>query len=260
MVEFIGMAVILCCVIGGISWFYNKWATANAAEGKPAPFSKLTESELVKKFNGLGEALKSANGRGIDQIASDMLNVLKEYKCRKIEQFVESEQLLNKNKNHLTEEIAKVDKQIARLKADALALKKDNMTDEDFEIGALYMAQIDETEKLKQDLIKTAKDNEDQIAKVDKQVKSFNAKYTIKEGSITNMIIKAKTQKNFSNVDLKLNDLISEFNDKVQDIEIEQKVRAEISGTPQEDEVESANFIANKDAYVAKYKELLGNK
>lgn len=260
MIEFIGGVVVLVCLVACIIWGFEKWSTANKADGKSLPFSKLSESELVKKFNGLGESLTGADNRSIDKIASEMLAVLKEYKCRKIEQFVESEQMLNKNKNHLNEEIGKVDSQIARLKADALALSKDNMTDDDYEIGALYMAQIEDTQKLKDELIATAKENDAQMERVDKQVKSFNAKYTIKEGSITNMIIKAKTHKNFSSVDLKLNDLISEFNDKVQDIEIEQKVRAQIQGTPEDVDETPASFVVNKEEYINKFKEMINKK
>lgn len=259
MLEFIGGVVVFVFLIlfGCYLYSYIK----NKKNDNSAPFSSLTENELVKKFNNLADSLTSKSKRSIDKIASEMLAVLKEYKCKKIEQFVESTQMLTKNKNHLNEEIAKVNSLITKLKADAMALNKENMTDEDYEIGAMYMAQIEDTEKLKQDLIDTLAENDKQLERVDKQVKSFNAKYTIKEGSITNMIIKAKTHKNFSAVDLKLNDLISEFNDKVTDIEIEQRVKSQIAGTEHtDDEDKSPNFLANKEKYVEKFKNMINSK
>lgn len=74
-----------------------------------------------------------------------MLSVLREYKCRKIEQFVEAEQMLSKNKLHITEQPETLNQQLNKLKTDDKKLKKETMSDEDYELGALYMGQIDET-------------------------------------------------------------------------------------------------------------------
>ena len=61
------------------------------------------ELELIKKFNSLCDKLAGSNERTIDSISNDMLNILKEYKARKIEQFVESTQMLTKNKRHIND-------------------------------------------------------------------------------------------------------------------------------------------------------------
>ena len=72
------------------------------------------------------------------------------------------------------------------------------------------------------------------------------------------MIIQAKTTKNISTVDLKLNDLISEFKDKVQDNEIEYNVKAQINGTAEEEEQNSPEFEVNKDKYIEEFKNFVG--
>lgn len=256
MLEFIGGIVVICimCIIGIYIYNHIK-SNKNTVKSN---FTNMSENDLVKTFNKLANSLSGSPNRNIDNIASEMLAVLKEYKCKKIEQFIESTQMLTKNRQHIDEEIVKLDNVISKLKADALNLNKENMTDDDYELGAMYMAQIDDTINLKNDLIKTSEENKNQLDRIDKQIKSFNAKYAIKEGSITNMIIKAKTHKNFSSVDIKLNDLISEFNDKVTDIEVEQKVRAQIANTESDENTDkSPNFIAHKEEYIAKFKNML---
>ena len=56
---------------------------------------------------------------------------------------------------------------------------------------------------------------------------------------------------------MKLNDLISEFNDKVSDVEIEQNVRAKINGVEHNDEDCSTEFLAHKSEYVEKFKKMI---
>lgn len=255
MLEFVFIFLLLFA-IGWLLYKTNKFSS-NKTSNEGA-FSGLGENELIKKFNSLCDKLAGSNERTIDSISNDMLNILKEYKARKIEQFVESTQMLTKNKRHINEEIIKINENINKLKRNAFELKKDTMSDEDYLIGAMYVSQIEDSEKLLEELKATLSENDKQLERVEKQVNSFNAKYTLKEGSIMNMIIKAKTHKNFSNVDLKLNDLISEFNDKVSDVEIEQKVRAKINGVEHNDDEEfSSDFITHKSEYVEKFKQLI---
>lgn len=257
MITLIGYAVVIVCVVCGGFAVLKKWNRANEADGIESPLSKLSENELIKKFNGLADSLGTSKKRDLDSIANELTAVLKEYKCRKVEQFIESEQLLLKNKNHLMEEIKKLDDQILSIKKEALNLKSDHMTEDDIEAGALYMAQIAETEKLKEQLQKTFDDNDARYKTVEKQVKNFNIKYTLKETSIANMIVMAKTTKNISTVDLKLNDLISEFKDKVQDAEVEYHVRSQINGTTEEDTETSPDFEVNKDKYMEEFKNFI---
>lgn len=255
MLEFVFIFLLLFA-IGWLLYKTSKFSS-NKTSNEGA-FSGLGENELIKKFNSLCDKLAGSNERTIDSISNDMLNILKEYKARKIEQFVESTQMLTKNKRHINEEIIKINENINKLKRNAFELKKDTMSDEDYLIGAMYVSQIEDSEKLLEELKATLSENDKQLERVEKQVNSFNAKYTLKEGSIMNMIIKAKTHKNFSNVDLKLNDLISEFNDKVSDVEIEQKVRAKINGVEHNDDEEfSSDFVAHRSEYVEKFKQLI---
>lgn len=256
MIEFIGGVVVLLCVIV-VGWsVFNRVKTNSGSSD--TPLSKLTENDLISRFNKLTEFLVNPGSRTLDDIAKELVNVLKEYKCRKVEQFIESEQLLAKNRNHLDEQIAKLKGQINKLKADAKALKKENMTEEDLENGALYMAQIAETEKVLTQIEKTREENEARFENVEKQVKNFNVKYTLKETAISNMIVQAKTTKNISTVDLKLNDLISEFKDKVQDNEIEYNVKAQINGTQDEEETNSPEFEANREKFIEDFKNFIG--
>ena len=258
MIEFIGGVVVLLCVVA-VGWsIYSKVKSNSASGDGDTPLSKLTENDLISRFNKLTDFLIYPGKRTLDDIAKELINVLKEYKCRKVEQFVESEQLLAKNRNHLDEQISKLQVQINKLKADAKALKKDNMTADDLENGALYMAQIAETEKVLEQIRRTREENEARFEAVEKQVKNFNVKYTLKETAISNMIVQAKTTKNISTVDLKLNDLISEFKDKVQDNEIEYNVKAQINGTAEEEETNSPEFEANKDMYIEQFKNFVG--
>ena len=253
MITLIGYAVVIACVVGCAYAILTKLKTTDS------PLNSLSENELVKKFNGLATMIGSSSKRNIDSIAEELKQVLKEYKCRKIEQFIESQQLLAKNRNHLNEEIDKLTLQIKKLNNDATALASNNtMTDDDLEAGALIMAQIEETEKLKETLRKTYDENEKRFETVEKQIKNFNIKYTLKETSITNMIVLAKTSKSISNVDLKLNDLISEFKDKVQDNEIEYNVKSQINGT-NDDEANPIEFDLNKDKYIDQFKKFVKN-
>ena len=256
MITLIGYAVVLVLVIAGVFAIINKWneRTSNNSNNN-SPLSGLSENELIKKFNGLADLLGSSKKRDVDTIAEELKAVLKEYKCRKIEQFVESEQLLTKNKSHLKEEMDKLDIQAHKLESDAkaLATNKESLSQEDLESGALIMAQISETKKLKDQLQKTYDENDKRFNQVEKQVKTFNVRYTLKETSISNMIVMAKTSKNISTVDLKLNDLISEFKDKVQDAEIEYNVKSQINGTTDETE-NPIEFDVNKDKYIEEFK------
>ena len=258
MIEFIGGVVVLLCVVI-VGWsVFSKIKSNSTSDDGDTPLSKLTENDLISRFNRLTEFLINPGKRTLDDISKELINVLKEYKCRKVEQFVESEQLLAKNRNHLDEQIIKLQNQISKLEADAKALKKEKMTDLDYENGALYMAQIAETKKVLDQIKKTREENEKRFENVEKQVKQFNVKYTLKETAISNMIIQAKTTKNISTVDLKLNDLISEFKDKVQDNEIEYNVKAQINGTADEEEQNSPEFEVNKDKYIEEFKNFVG--
>lgn len=258
MIEFIGGVVVLLCVVI-VGWsVFSKIKSNSTSDDGDTPLSKLTENDLISRFNRLTEFLINPGKRTLDDISKELINVLKEYKCRKVEQFVESEQLLAKNRNHLDEQIIKLQNQISKLEADAKALKKEKMTDLDYENGALYMAQIAETKKVLDQIKKTREENEKRFENVEKQVKQFNVKYTLKETAISNMIIQAKTTKNISTVDLKLNDLISEFKDKVQDNEIEYNIKAQINGTAEEEEQNSPEFEVNKDKYIEEFKNFVG--
>ena len=258
MIEFIGGVVVLLCVVI-VGWsVFSKIKSNSTSDDGDTPLSKLTENDLISRFNRLTEFLINPGKRTLDDISKELINVLKEYKCRKVEQFVESEQLLAKNRNHLDEQIIKLQNQISKLESDARALKKEKMTDLDYENGALYMAQIAETKKVLDQIKKTREENEKRFENVEKQVKQFNVKYTLKETAISNMIIQAKTTKNISTVDLKLNDLISEFKDKVQDNEIEYNVKAQINGTAEEEEQNSPEFEVNKDKYIEEFKNFVG--
>lgn len=255
MITLIGYAVVLVCVVCGVFAVIRKFNIANKAEGVDSPLSGLSENELIKKFNGLADLLGSSKKRDVDTIAEELKAVLKEYKCRKVEQFVESEQLLTKNKNHLKEEMDKLDLQAQKLEADAKAIasNKDNLSQEDLECGALIMAQISETKKLRDQLQNTYEENDKRFNAVEKQVKTFNVRYTLKETSISNMIVMAKTSKSISTVDLKLNDLISEFKDKVQDAEIEYNVKSQINGNTEEND-NPVEFDLNKDKFIEEFK------
>ena len=257
MITLIGYVVVALCIVCTGFWLIKRWNESNETCGFESSLSKLSENDLVKKFNGLADTLGSSKKRDLDSIANELVAVLKEYKCRKVEQFVESEQLLLKNKNHLMEEMKKLDEQILNIKKEALNLKSDHMTEDDIEAGALYMAQIDETNKLKEQLQKTYDDNDSRYKAVEKQVKNFNIKYTLKETSIANMIVMAKTTKNISTVDLKLNDLISEFKDKVQDAEVEYHVKSQINGLKDDDVETSPDFEVNKDKYMEEFKNFI---
>lgn len=246
--------VVLTCIVFLVGLFvslFYLYLKYNGLINKPkSKFGGLSECELcelVKNFNSLGKKLLGSSDRSIDKIADDMLSVLREYKCRKIEQFVEAEQMLSKNKRHITEQLETLNQQMNKLKTDTKKLKKETMSDEDYELGALYMAQIEETEKLQNDLQNTLAENNKQLEYIKKQIKQFNVKYTLKEGNITNMIIKAKNHKNISNADIELNDLITEFKDKV---------KPQINGDTNT-EIQDQNFIVNKEDYINKFKKYI---
>lgn len=250
MLEFIGGGVVLLVMIWAGITIYGKVSNGKSI----GSISGMSEGGLIKRFNSL---VSSITDRNINTVKEELLAILKEYKNRKIEQFVESKQLLKHSENTLSEQIGTIDGNAKSIRAKAIELKaksKDGeLSDADKELGALYMCQLEKTEEAKKKLIDAKKIIADKTEILDRKIENFNVKYELKKTDINVMIATAISIKNTSDIDIKLNDLISEFNEKVSDAEIEHEVKAKINGVENDDESNDVDYITKKDEYKEKF-------
>lgn len=182
----------------------------------------LSESKIVKKFNRL---VRSINERNINTVKDELLDVIEEYKAVKVNQFIDSKNQISSSMRIINEELessnlsrANVKKQIAKLKQDE---------NPDVAVGASLVYQYERMGEMISRMNEIKKSLEEKDAHLEREIESFNAKYAMKKAEVSMMIAEAISIKNVSNIDLRLNDLVTEF-----------KAKAE--------EQENANYVKNK--------------
>lgn len=245
MFTFIGL---VCTVL----FAYLAFCTISSS--KTTSIKKLKENDLVKKFN---KTLKKLTERNIDTVKEELLDILNEYRNRKCDSFIESKKLLNDSLSMVRSQILEIDIQISNLKRKIKTIK-DNIdkglaSEEEQKSGTLYLMEYEKLKHLRDSLVKSESILEDKLNTLDHNIDTFNHRYSIKKSEITVMIANAAAVRSVSGVDIKLNDLVSEFESKVREEEIKQEVKEKIFGSNIEKEIDF-DISSNYEEYLEKLK------
>lgn len=186
------------------------------------------ENKIARKFNSI---LKTINSKNIDEVKTELLECLDEYKVHKMNHFIESEILIERALKEVRESRYDNVKTLNRLSKEIHDLKcKSDLTQEEMELGAQYTYNYDSINKCTEQLSTTEKALEDKKVKLNAKVKLFKSKYDLKRSKITLMIVNSISINDVTSDDLKLNDLISEFDDKAMEAKVKEDVISQING------------------------------
>lgn len=247
MLSFLGGIVVLMIMLY-IGYCAYVWSV------KRKLTSKLQESDLVKKFN---QAVKKITDRNLEIIKEELLNILEEYRSIKCENFIETKNLLEKCKDSVKSQVILLLKQESELydkvKSISVEAKAGKLSPEDEKYGALQLAELEKLREVKQRLLNSANSISDKISQVDSTINLFNYKYELKKSEIIIMIANAATIKNNISIDLKLNDLVTEFRTKARENEIRTEVTEKIYGTSPSPEKNTIDNY-NESEYIEKLK------
>lgn len=220
---------------------------------KTTSVKNLKDLDLVKKFN---KTLKKLTERNIDTVKEELLDILNEYRNRKCQSFIESKKLLEDSSCMVRSQIVEIDTQIYNLKRNIKTIKsnieKGLATEEEQKSGTIYLMEYEKTVKMRESLEKSELILKEKLSALDYSIETFNHKYSLKKSEITVMIANATAVKNVNGIDIKLNDLVSEFESKVREEEIKQEVTGKIFGN-KEKEID-LNLSGNYEMYLEKLK------
>lgn len=206
-------------------WILSKVLTRTT---KTKLTKELTESELVKKFNKL---VKSITSRNLETVESELLDILEKYRDIKCENFINAKTRLEKSKLELKNQLEQVKNLEKDMIKNIAALKSDTTLDEAILVrGGQHVFCLEHLRHGKNKLIESIDLISEKLVVVNNNITTFNQRYAIKKAEIIAMIANATTIENASDIDLKLNDLVSEFDTKVRENKIKDEVRGEIYG------------------------------
>ncbi len=233
----------------GLIWtvLFAYLAFCIVSNSRTTSIKKLKENDLVKKFN---KTLKKLTERNIDTVKEELLDILDEYRNRKCDSFIESKKILNDSFSMVRSQILEIDIQISNLKRKIKTIK-DNIneglaSEEEQKSGAIYFMEYEKLKQLRDSLVNSESILKNKLNTLDHNIDTFNHRYSIKKSEITVMIANAAAVRNVSGVDIKLNDLVSEFESKVREEEIKQEVKEKIFGSNTEKEIDfdiSSNYV-----------------
>ena len=154
-------------------------------------------------------------------------------------------------------QILEIDIQISNLRKNIKIIKinidKGLASEEEQKSGAIYFMEYEKLKQLRDSLVKSESILENKLNTLDHNIDTFNHRYSIKKSEITVMIANAAAVRNVSGVDIKLNDLVSEFESKVREEEIKQEVKGKIFGSNTEKEIDF-DISSNYEEYLEKLK------
>lgn len=240
----------------GLVWtvLFAYLAFCIVSSSRTTSIKKLEESDLVKRFN---KTLKKLTERNIDTVKKELLDILDEYRNRKCDSFIESKKLLNDSLSMVRSQILEIDIQISNLRKNIKIIKinidKGLASEEEQKSGAIYFMEYEKLKQLRDSLVKSESILENKLNTLDHNIDTFNHRYSIKKSEITVMIANAAAVRNVSGVDIKLNDLVSEFESKVREEEIKQEVKGKIFGSNTEKEIDF-DISSNYEEYLEKLK------
>lgn len=230
---------LVILVIAMVVWYkVQKYKTENGT-------IDLNEDKLIKKFNGL---VKKINPRNIEDVKLDLFKILDKYKFIKCEQFIENRTHIQASRKQVQEQIRATDSSRSAVKDNILRLKRSENPDEI--LGAQLAYQYEKlgemTEQLKSaEMTLLKKDSE-----FDRELDLFNSKFALKKAEVSMMIANAISLKNISSIDIRLEDLVSEFQQKVAEQENADYVRGKLYGNSESAASESTFDF---DAYKQKF-------
>lgn len=183
----------------------------------------LSESKIVKKFNRL---VRSINERNINTVKDELLEVIEEYKAVKVNQFIDSKNQISSSKRIINEEIANSELSRANVKKQIVKLK--NTTNPDVANGASLVYQYERISDMINRMEEIKNSLEEKDAHLEREIETFNAKYAMKKAEVSMMIAQAISIKNVSNIDLRLNDLVTEFKTKAEEQENSNYIKSKV--------------------------------
>ena len=183
----------------------------------------LSESKIVKKFNRL---VRSINERNINTVKDELLEVIEEYKAVKVNQFIDSKNQISSSKRIINEEIANSELSRANVKKQIVKLK--NTTNPDVANGASLVYQYERISVMINRMEEIKNSLEEKDAHLEREIETFNAKYAMKKAEVSMMIAQAISIKNVSNIDLRLNDLVTEFKTKAEEQENSNYIKSKV--------------------------------
>lgn len=213
---------------------------------------KLSESELVKKFNSL---VKTLTERNLEDVKSELLDILDKYREVKCNSFIESKTILVNSKESILQQVEILSQEESNLLSSIYTIKEcmqnGQSTESDINAGARFLYEVEKLREAKNSLKKAVEDLNEKINSIDNNINLFNHRYLLKKSEITLMIANAISVQNVSGIDLKLNDLVTEFKTKVRENEIKKEVTGKIYNVSTSQTTEK-DF--NKDEYIEKLK------
>ena len=189
----------------------------------------LDENKIIKKFNKL---IRNLGKRNIDTVKEELLELLDQYKICKQNQFEHAN-------IQLTRAITDIAKQIISLKNlsneylnKAKEVKNNNGSSK---VGARYLYHKDRMDEVIKKLEAMKVTTEGKKNTLLENIELFDSEYAIKKGEISVMIANSIEFGVGCDVDLKLNNLISEFQGMVSDQEAVKEVNEKMNHIEKEE-------------------------
>lgn len=185
----------------------------------------VNENELIKKFN---RVVKRLTERNIEDVKADLFKILDRYKFIKCEQFIENRAQIQSARKQVTEQIEQTIRSRSDVRRQVQNLKESG--NPDATLGAQLVYQYDMLGEMIEKL-EVAKDNLTRKEyEFDRELGLFNSKFALKKAEVSMMIANAISLKNISTIDIRLEDLVSEFQQKVDEQENSDYVRTKLYG------------------------------
>lgn len=185
----------------------------------------VNENELIKKFN---RVVKRLTERNIEDVKADLFKILDRYKFIKCEQFIENRAQIQSARKQVTEQIEQTIRSRSDVRRQVQNLKESGNPDAN--LGAQLVYQYDMLGEMIEKL-EVAKDNLTRKEyEFDRELGLFNSKFALKKAEVSMMIANAISLKNISTIDIRLEDLVSEFQQKVDEQENSDYVRTKLYG------------------------------
>ena len=244
MLSFIGgLVVIVVLVYLGLG-IYSSYLKKKIS----APIS---ESKLINRFN---KTLKKLTERNLDQVKEELLEILGEYREIKCKEFTDSIVLLKNSRRSINSQIDVVLAQESNIIKNIRKLKQSSSDNTGSEkIGAMYVYELEKLGNVKTKLNACLSSLDTKLESVDQNMALFEHRYSMKQSEIAIMIAEAIAIKDVSMVDLKINDLITEFKTKTEENEIAINVRKKIYKTDSFVSTDDENNY-NTEEYLEKFR------
>lgn len=213
-------SIILLTIVGTAIWYFVK---KNKSEHGSI---NVNENELVKKFN---RVVRRLTERNIEDVKADLFKILDKYKFVKCEQFIENRTQIYSARKHVEEQIIQTTRSRSDVKTQIANLKKSDTPDAN--LGAQLVYQYDMLGEMVQKLEVAKESLVRKECEFDRELGLFNSKFALKKAEVSMMIANAISLKNISTIDIRLEDLVAEFQKKADEQENADYVRGKLYGT-----------------------------